>query len=435
MALRILVLGAYGLIGSAVVDRLAAASHAVTGLGRNVASAARARPHITLVARDIAACVRPEDWALVISGMDVAVNCAGALQDGRRDDVRAVQETAMLALWQACAAAGTRCVVQVSAAGAAADAPTLFMRSKAAADAALARLDLGWVVLRPGLVWAPTAYGATALLRALAAWPAWLPLPLPFSDARLQTVGVGDVADAVLAAAEGRLPDRRQYDLVEAESHSLAALVIALRGWSGRRPLRIWPAPAALAHVAGRICDLLGRLGWRAPLRSTALAEIARGVLGDPAAWAAANGRPVASLAETLRRHPATVQERWFGRLWLLRPVLVAGLAAFWLASGAIALARPEAAAAVLTARGLAEAPACAFVVGGAAVDLALGALVLLRRTMPLAAFGMLATSAGYLLGGTLLAPDLWADPLGPLVKVLPAMLPAAALLALAEDR
>jgi hypothetical protein len=34
-----------------------------------------------------------------------------------------------------------------------------------------------------------------------------------------------------------------------------------------------------------------------------------------------------------------------------------------------------------------------------------------------------------------MLAPDLWADPLGPLVKVVPAMLPAVALLALAEDR
>ena len=146
-------------------------------------------------------------------------------------------------------------------------------------------------------------------------------------------------------------------------------------------------------------------------------------------------GAPVASLAETLRRHPATAQDRWFGRLWLLRPLLLGGLALFWTASGAVALARPEAAAAVLTGRGMAAGPALAFVLGGAVLDLALGVLVLVRQTMPAAALGMLAVSAGYLLGGTLLAPDLWADPLGPLVKVLPAMLPAAVLLALAEDR
>lgn len=136
--LRVLVLGAYGLIGGAVAHRLAAAGHEVTGIGRRVGAAGRARPHMVWVSRDIAGCTHPADWVPLIVGMDVVVNCAGALQDGPRDDVRAVQETAMLALWQACAAAGTRRVVQVSAAGATADAPTLFMRSKAAADAALA---------------------------------------------------------------------------------------------------------------------------------------------------------------------------------------------------------------------------------------------------------------------------------------------------------
>jgi uncharacterized protein YbjT (DUF2867 family) len=236
----------------------------------------------------------------------------------------------MLALFAACAAAGGVRVVQVSAAGATAAAPTLFMRSKAAADAALARFDLDWVVLRPGLVLAPQAYGATALLRALAAWPGALPLPLPLAEARVQTVAVEEVAAAVQAAAEGRVPLRRAYDLVEAESQSLGELVAALRAWTGRAPLRLWSAPTGLARVAAAIGDLLGRLGWRAPLRSTALAEIARGVRGDPQAWHAVTGTPVASLAETLRRHPATVQERWFGRIWLLRPLLVAGCAA-WL--------------------------------------------------------------------------------------------------------
>ncbi len=433
--MRVLILGATGLIGGAVADALAAAGHAVTGLGRHIGPAAAARPHCRWVACDIAACARPEDWAPLIASMDVVVNCAGALQDGPRDDVRAMQENAMLALWQACAAAGTRRVVQVSAAGATAEAPTVFMRSKAVADAALAASRLDWVVLRPGLVWAPTAYGATALLRALAAWPGVLPLPLPLADAPVQTVAVEDVAEAVLAAAEGRVPGRHAYDLVETEAHGLAGLVAALRAWSGRPPLRIVAAPRWVARLAGFGSDLLGHLGWRAPLRSTAIAELARGVRGDPGPGEAAIGRPLASLAETLRRRPATAQDRWFGRAWLMRPLLIGGLAAFWLASGAIALVQPGAAAAVLTARGLAEAPALAMVMCGAALDLALGALVLVRRTMPAAAFGMLATSAAYLLGGTLLAPDLWGDPLGPLVKVLPAMLPAAMLLALAEER
>jgi uncharacterized protein YbjT (DUF2867 family) len=433
--LRILVLGAYGLIGRAVADCLAEAGHAVTGLGRDTRAAARSRPHIAWMDRDIAACRDPADWAPLLAGMDVVVNCAGALQDGPRDDVAAVQRDAMRALFAACAPAGVRRIVQVSAAGAAAGAPTAFMRTKAEADAALAACGVGWVVLRPGLVLGADAYGATALLRALAAWPAAIPLPLPLAEARVQTVAAGEVARAVLAAAEGRLPSGRAYDLVEEDSHSLAELLAALRAWTGRRPARVVPAPAALARGVAAACDVLGWLGWRTPLRTTALAEIGRGVRGDPRPWAEATGRPVGPLAETLRRQLATVQEKWFGGMWLLKPVLVGGLAAFWLASGAIALLHPAAAAAVLTTRGFPEAPALAAVLGGALLDLLLGLAVLVRRSMSAAALGMLATSLAYLAGGTLLAPDLWGDPLGPLVKVLPAMLPAAVLLAIAEER
>ncbi|WP_420813175.1 NAD(P)H-binding protein [Methylobacterium currus] len=72
----------------------------------------------------------------------------------------------MRALFRACAEAEIRRVVQVSTVGAAPDARTAFLRTKDAADAALAQADLDWTILRPGLVLAPTAYGGTALLRA-----------------------------------------------------------------------------------------------------------------------------------------------------------------------------------------------------------------------------------------------------------------------------
>ena len=431
--LHVLVLGAYGLIGAVVADRLAAAGHRVTGLGRRVEAARRARPHIAWVAQDIARLARPEDWLPLLAGVDAVVNCAGALQDGARDDVEALQSVAMRALFAACDAANTACVVQVSAAGAAPDAPTAFMRTKAEADAALARGRTPWVVLRPGLVLAPQAYGGTALLRALAAWPG--PVPMPLGDAPVQTVPAASVAEAVLDALDGRLPLRAAYDLVEDEAHSLAAIVAALRGWLGRRPARMLPAPFALARLAAWAGDVLGRLGWRPPLRSTSLAELARGVRGDPEAWARATGRRIPALAETLAAMPATVQERWFGRVWLLRPVLIATLALFWGLTGVIALLRPAEAAAVLTLRGMPAAPAMALVLLGAAVDLALAALLLHRRSMAAAAWGMVAVTLGYLVGGSVLAPDLWLDPLGPLLKPMPAALPALVLLATREER
>ncbi|THA69650.1 hypothetical protein E5176_01335 [Ensifer adhaerens] len=48
---------------------------------------------------------------------------------------------------------------------------------------------------------------------------------------------------------------------------------------------------------------------------------------------------------------------------------------------------------------------------------------------------GMLALSVAYLASATLVEPQLWADPLGPLVKVLPSLLLTLATLAILDER
>jgi hypothetical protein len=59
---------------------------------------------------------------------------------------------------------------------------------------------------------------------------------------------------------------------------------------------------------------------------------------------------------------------------------------------------------------------------GGAFADVALGLAMLRRAWCRPAALGMMVLSVAYLMGGTLFAPALWLDPLGPLVKVLPSI-------------
>ncbi|PIK71206.1 hypothetical protein CS379_20580, partial [Methylobacterium frigidaeris] len=223
--MRILVLGGYGLIGSAVLACLLDAGHSVTALGRDTRAARRRCPEATWIDRDIAALSDPTAWHPVVAGCEAVVNCAGVLQDGPRDDVRAVQDIAMRALFRACAEVRIGRIVQVSAVGACPDARTAFMRTKDAADAALAQLDLDWTILRPGLVLAPTAYGGTALLRALASVP--LVLPVVGGAGPIQTVHVEDVAEAVRLAVEGQVPARAVYDLVEDEAHALGEVAAA----------------------------------------------------------------------------------------------------------------------------------------------------------------------------------------------------------------
>ena len=141
-------------------------------------------------------------------------------------------------------------------------------------------------------------------------------------------------------------------------------------------------------------------------MRTTSVAQLRMGVTGDPEPAARLFGLRPAGLGEILAGWPSGVQERWFARLYFLKPLGLAGLALFWFASGAIGLARIPAAAAVLTEAGWSVRAAQWAVVIGAGVDLALACGVCVRRTAPFALVGMALVSLGYLAAGTLARPD-----------------------------
>jgi len=162
--MAVLVLGGYGLIGSAVVARLC--DRPVVGLGRDVAVSRRRWPGVDWREADLAQLLRAEDWTPLLAGVESVVNAAGVLQQGLRDDVAGVQERAMLALYAAARQTGIKRIVQISAVGAEPRASTEFLRSKARADDALSASGLDYVILRPGLVISSAAYGGTALIRA-----------------------------------------------------------------------------------------------------------------------------------------------------------------------------------------------------------------------------------------------------------------------------
>lgn len=429
----VLVLGAYGLIGQAVVERLVTDGHEVVGLGRDVTRGQRKRPDIVWREADIGRLLTADSWAPLLAGVEVVVNAAGALQQGPRDDLQAIHATALEALAAAAGPARLKRIVQISAVGAATSASTQFLRTKAIGDRALVESGQDVVILRPGLVISPMAYGGTALLRALAAFP--LITPLVEAGSQVRTVAVDQVAEVVALAVAGRLPPGTVIDLVEPEGRDLAATVTLFRGWLGLPRARLWRAPAWLGGVVGAVADGLAVLGWRSPLRSTALKVMSEGVGGDPAPALQALGRPLDGLPQTLARYPAGVQELWFARLWLLKPVLIGVLALFWTVSGLVGALRWPEAVEILTSRGVEAGLAKALVLGGAATDVVLGLLVLSRRAASPALLGMMAVTLAYLAGSALLAPDLWLDPLGPMVKAVPILALALVALALLEDR
>lgn len=431
--MRVLVLGAYGFIGLAIARQLGEAGHDVIGLGRDAESGKRFLPDIAWIEADLGLLGSVEAWSPHLVGIDAVVNASGALQDGARDKLAAVQRDAIQALVSACERHSVRVFVQISAPGAAPDADTVFMRTKGEADRTLMRSQLEWFILKPGLVIGANAYGGTALLRMLAGLPSAQALVL--ADAKIQTVALNDVAAAVGSCLDGQVPARRGFDLVSDEVLTLRELVSLLRRWLGLPPARITlELPTAAGHAIARLADLAGWLGWRSPLRTTALRVLGRDILGDPAPWRDAGGCSLLTIRATLAALPSTLQERVFARSQLIFPVLVTVLSFFWLFSGLIALWQWRHAAAVLPGW-LPAGLSVGLVIGGAILDIAIGIGLLLRRWLATSAIAAIAVSLIYLSAGTILTPALWADPLGPFVKVLPGIGLALAVLALAEER
>jgi len=427
-----IILGAYGLIGSACLSALKQEGYRVTGVGRSRSAGLRCDPDIEWLERDISK-ITVETWKEDLKGADVVVNASGALQSGVKDNLSGIHETAVERLVSALESTATL-LVQISAAGVSDSATTEFFRTKMRGDRTIMHSNLAWIILRPTLVLSPHAYGGTALLRASAAFP--LIGMSVFPNAPVQTVYVEDVAQAVIQAANGEIPTGTLADLTEEGTWSFQTVNKMVRAWLGFKPwMFTLSVPAPLLRLTGLCADTLGWLGWRPPLRSTALKVLADGVKGDPKIWENAGGLKCRSLVEALDAIPATIQERWFARLYLLLPVAIATLSVFWIISGLVGLAEDQQAKDLLTDRGLSKSFATLSVLAGSIVDIVLGIAVLVRSLARKACYGMVVVSIAYLAGGTFLTPDIWGDPLGPFIKVLPGIMLALFIATILEER
>lgn len=132
-----IVIGGYGLIGSACLRALRREGYRVIGVGRSRRARLRRDPGVEWITRDVSTTT-VDQWRRDLASADVVVNAAGALQDGSRDRLKLVHETAVERLVQALDGARAR-FIQISAAGAAEAATTKFLRSKARGDRLLMR--------------------------------------------------------------------------------------------------------------------------------------------------------------------------------------------------------------------------------------------------------------------------------------------------------
>jgi hypothetical protein len=249
-------------------------------------------------------------------------------------------------------------------------------------------------------------------------------------------VSVEDVAAAVSHSLTSEAKVRVKWDVAHPDVLTLATLVTAIRGWLGFRKRPVWRVPRGLGTAMAGLADLLGYLGWRSPARTTAVRQLAAGVIGAPAPWIAASGIEPKSFETILAQQPSSVADRWFARLFLFKPVAIGGLALFWILTGMITLGPGRAAAmGHLAAAGFSPKLAGPTLVLGALFDYFLGLALLVRPAARYALYTMIVGTGFYLLIGTLLLPQLWLDPLGPYLKIVPLLIATLFTLAILDER
>ena len=430
--MRILLIGATGFIGSAVAARLAAEGHEVTGVARSIDAAARRLPVSRWVGLDLRGAVTAEAWLPHLEGMDAVVNCAGTLQDSGRDSTAGVHDSAPSALWEACERAGVTRVIHFSAMGVDRGGLTDFSRTKLKGDEALERSDLDWVILRPSVVVGRQAYGGSALFRGLAAFPI---LPRSPDAGPLDIVQLDDVVETVVRLLPRTSSSRVALELAGPDRLSFEEVVGQYRRWLGWKPARILDAPGWIMAAAYRGGDLIARLGWRPPIRTTARREIVRGAIGGSAGWKQATGIEPRSLSAALAAEPASVQERWFARLYLLKPLVIGTFALFWLLTGLISLGPGyDLAADYMRLAGAGPLSEPSVIAGGIA-DILVAIGIVYRPTSRLALIAAIFLSVFYIVAGTILLPQLWRDPLGPMMKIWPILAFNLLCLAILDER
>jgi NADH dehydrogenase len=283
----VLVMGGTGFIGSHIVARLAAAGHQLIVPTRRLQRARHLMvlPTVRIVEADI-----HDDAALnrLIAQADAVINLVGVLHSKSGHPWGPQFERAHVALpariAQACIRHGVKRCLHMSALGAASDAPSMYLRSKAAGEQRMQTAPgLQVTSFRPSVVFGPEDQFLNVFARMQAVLPVMV---LGGASAKFQPVFVGDVAQAFVAALDDPHSVGKTYELIGPQVYSLGELVRLAGVYAGHaRPVISLPAPLArlqaflLEHVPG------GPIMSRDNLDSMKSDNVASGQYSVPPDW------------------------------------------------------------------------------------------------------------------------------------------------------
>jgi uncharacterized protein YbjT (DUF2867 family) len=247
----ILLTGATGTIGSALLRRLTGAGEPVRCLVRDPRRLGDHRVRVQIAMGDLA---DPPSFRHALRGVRTVVHLAAAIRDEPHASIEELNAVATLRLVRAAERAGARRFVFFSAMGARHHSRTRFFRAKALARQAVEGSSLETMVFSPSIVYSPGDPWLTLLERF-----SYLPaIPVSGSGRALyQPIWAEDVADCVVAAMMASGPRKRSFELAGPETLSYDEIVRAAMRPTGRRR-RLLHVPLPLVRASLRALRKLG---------------------------------------------------------------------------------------------------------------------------------------------------------------------------------
>jgi uncharacterized protein YbjT (DUF2867 family) len=402
--MRILLIGASGLIGRHLLHTLRGAGHEVTGAGRGAAPAGIGMPWRTL---DMTELHHAPAWRPHLAGFDAVLYCVGIFRAANHAQYERLHHTIPAALFAACADAGVRRVIYLSALGSDPAAATPYWRSKGRGEAALRASSLDYAIVRPSLVYG--ADGASSrMFLALASLPV---VALP-AGGKVQPVHIDDLCDAMAALLRPEHRHVRTLDAVGPVAMALSAYLADLRRGMQAGPALVLPAPWPLARAASHVAALLPS----SAITPDALAMLRRGSMADASAMHALlerGPRPPSAFA-TPAQHAGAVLA------WCL-PLARLALAVLWLWTAYVSwFGWPhQDSLAWLAACGIPAPLQVPLLAGASVLDGAIGCALLWRPPRWLWLL-QLVLVGGYTAILSAALPAFWLHPFGPLSKNMP---------------
>jgi len=265
--LRVLLLtGATGLIGSALLPLLTAAGRPVRCLVRDPRKLGGERVRVQIALGDLS---DPPSFRNALRGVDTVVHLAAAIRDQPGGSIEELNAIATWRMVEAARRAGVGHFAFLSAQGVSAHSRARFMRAKALAEGAVADSGMRHTIFAPSIVYAPGDAFLT-LLERMALLPV---VPISGSGrAQFQPMWARDVASCVMAALD-RPDGSARYELSGPETLSydeIAGLVLRAAG----RPRPLVHVPLAAVSRSLRVLETLLRSNAFATWDEAELMEI-----------------------------------------------------------------------------------------------------------------------------------------------------------------